>query len=117
MSWQVRVVGNRYVDSVRLMQVAQQLREHDGVTACEVLMGTPANLEALAALGADCSASPTDVVIAVDGAADALDAAERALADSAAAPTAAEEAQARTLPAAARRLADANVAVISVPGD
>jgi len=115
-SWEVRVVGNRYVDSVRLMQVAQRLRQQDGVTACEVLMGTPANLEALAALGADCSASPTDVVIAVDGPAEALDVAERALADSAA-PAAAEAAQARTLPAAARQLADANVAVISVPGD
>ncbi len=117
MSWEVRVVANRYVDSVRLMQVAQRLREQDGVAACEVLMGTPANLEALAALGADCHAAPTDVVIAVDGPAGALEAAERELADSAAAPATAEAAPPRTLPAAARALADANVAVISVPGD
>jgi FdrA protein len=117
MSWAVRVVANRYVDSVRLMQVAQRLRDRRGVSACEVLMGTPANLEALAALGARCQAAPTDVVIAVDGPADALDAAERELADSAAAPGVAEAAQARTLPTAARALADANVAVISVPGD
>ena len=35
--------------------------------ACEVAMGTPANLEALAALGASADAGPGDVVIAVDG--------------------------------------------------
>jgi FdrA protein len=117
MSWAVRVVANRYVDSVRLMQVAQGLRAHDGVRACEVLMGTPANLEALAALGADCRAAPTDVVIAVDGPAAALDAAERELSASAPEPTAAAAARVHTLPAAARQLAGANVAVISVPGE
>ena len=66
MSWEVRVIRNRYVDSVRLMQVAQAVRGHDGVARAEVAMGTAANLEALAALGCDC-ASPTDVVIAVAG--------------------------------------------------
>jgi FdrA protein len=117
MSWEVRVVPNRYVDSVRLMQVAQHLRAQDGVRACEVLMGTPANLDALAALGADCRAAPTDIVIAVDGPAAALGAAERELTASGAAPTAVEAARPRTLPAAARRLAGANVAVVSVPGE
>ena len=48
MSWAVRVVRNRYVDSVRLMRIAKDLREHG---RAEVAMGTPANLEALAALG------------------------------------------------------------------
>ena len=45
MSWNVRVVRNRYADSVRLMQVAQAVRARDGVRSCEVLMGTAANLE------------------------------------------------------------------------
>ena len=88
-SWAVRVVRNRYVDSVRLMEVAQGVRARDGVRACEVLMGTPANLEALAARGATADAAPGDVVIAVDadddGAAAALDGAERDLARLAAA--------------------------------
>jgi FdrA protein len=117
MSWAVRVVANRYVDSVRLMQLAQGLRAHEGVRACEVLMGTPANLEALAGLGAECEAAPTDVVIAVDGPAAALDAAERELSAATPEPTTATAAGVRTLPAAARQLAGANVAVISVPGE
>ena len=66
------------MDSVRLMKVAQLVRSYDGVTRADVVMGTAANL---AALGADVDASPTDVVIAVDGGGDgALDAAEAELA-------------------------------------
>ena len=64
MNWQVRVIRNRYVDSVRLMKVAQVVRSHDGVTRAEVVMGTAANL---AALGVEVDATPTDVVIAVEG--------------------------------------------------
>jgi FdrA protein len=104
----VRVVRNRYVDSVRLMKVAADLRSRDGVSACEAVMGTPANLKAL---GVDCDAGPSDVVLAVDGREDALDAAERALS---------AEADAVERPVAApRSLAgiDANVALISVPGE
>jgi FdrA protein len=118
MSWEVRVVPNRYVDSVRLMQVAQTLRSQDGVQACEVLMGTPANLEALSALGAAAEAAPTDIVIAVDGPAAALDAAERELATGAApGGDAGPVARPRSLVAAARELPGANVAIVSVPGD
>ena len=104
----VRVVRNRYVDSVRLMKVAADVRSRDGVTACEAVMGTPANL---AALGVECDAGPADVVIAVDGPEEARDAAERALT---------ETAEAAERPAAApRSLAgtEANVALISVPGE
>src|SRR5262245_42568576 len=106
MTWEVRVVPNRYVDSVRLMQVAQGLRSQDGVSACEVLMGTPANLETLAGLGASADAAPTDIVIAVDGPAAALEAAERELLAGAAAQTsdAGPAARPRSLPAAARAL-------------
>ncbi|MEA2322265.1 MAG: hypothetical protein QOD81_2115, partial [Solirubrobacteraceae bacterium] len=53
MSWQVRTLPDRYADSVRLMGIARTLRGRDGVAACEVAMGTPANLAALADLGAD----------------------------------------------------------------
>ena len=119
MSWAVRVVRNRYADSVRLMQVAQAIRSQEGVHACEILAGTPANLESLA-VAAD--AGPGDVVIAVDapdGADGALDAAERALASSAGGgePGAAAGAQPRSLGAAARRLDGANLALISLPGE
>ena len=67
MSWQVRTLPDRYADSVRLMGIARALRDHEGVSACEVVMGTPANLSALAALGASAEAGPGDVVVAVDG--------------------------------------------------
>jgi FdrA protein len=105
----VRVVRNRYVDSVRLMKVAADVRSQDGVVSCEAVMGTPANL---AALGVSPDAGPSDVVIAVDGPEEALDAAEAAL-------SAADEPAAEARAAAPRSLAgaDANVALISVPGE
>jgi FdrA protein len=105
----VRVVRNRYVDSVRLMKVAADVRSRDGVVTCEAVMGTPANLRAL---GIEADAGPADVVIAVDGPDEALDAAERAL-------SAADEPVTTERAAPPRSLAatEANVALISVPGE
>jgi FdrA protein len=105
----VRVIKNRYVDSVRLMKVAQLVRAYDGVTRADVVMGTAANLQAL---GADVDASPTDVVIAVDGGGDgALDAAEAELA----APP--DSGPVEIEPPRSLLRTDANVALISVPGE
>ncbi len=112
MSWVVRVVRDRYVDSVRLMKVAQGLRAHG---RAEVAMGTPANLETLAALGVRCEAGPTDVVIAVEGPESALDGAERELAAAAGPPAGPVGEPPRSLVAAARE-GDPNVALISLPG-
>lgn len=118
MTWAVRVVRNRYADSVRLMAVARDVRELPGVDGCEIGIGTPANLKVLDRLGASVDdASPADVVIAVDardGAGeDALDEAERAIAaapdDEGSAP---DRAAPRSLVAT-----DAGLALISVPGD
>jgi FdrA protein len=121
MSWHVRVVRGGYVDSVRLMKLAQGAREHAGVARAEIAMATPANLEALAGLGVSPDAGPADVVIAVDAAeADAIAVLDRTE-DELAAPGAAGERPAaaapRSLGAAARTLGDANVALISVPGE
>jgi FdrA protein len=124
-SWRVQVIPNRYADSVRLMAVARVLRDRDGIRACELAMGTPANLEALERLGAAADAAPGDLVIAVDadGAAadEALADAERALSappgDARPGGGAAAPARPRSLVAAARGLGNPNVAVISVPGD
>jgi FdrA protein len=104
----VRVVANRYVDSVRLMKVAQIVRGRDGVSACELVMGTPANLEQL---GLSVDATPADVVIAVDGPDEALDAAERELSQTAE-PGEVVEAAPRSL-----ATAEGEVALISVPGE
>ena len=105
----VRVVRNRYVDSVRLMKVAQDARSRDGVVACEAVMGTPANLRAL---GIECDAGPADVVIAVDGPEEALDAAERELS-----ATAESEHVAEAAPRSLASVDGANLALISVPGE
>jgi FdrA protein len=117
MTWAARVVRDRYVDSVRLMQVAQAVRGSDGVAGCELVMGTPANLEQLRARGVQCDATPADIVIAVDGSGDALDLAERELSAAPAAAASVETAPPRSLGAAARELGGANVALISLPGE
>ncbi|WP_037495795.1 hypothetical protein [Solirubrobacter soli] len=114
MSWSVRVVRNRYVDSVKLMKVAKDLRAHG---RAEVAIGTPANLETLAALGVTCDAGPSDIVIALEGPESALDGAEHDLTAPPATSDGPAEEPPRSLPAAARALTEANVALISVPGE
>ena len=119
-SWHVRVIANRYADSVRLMSIARAVRERDGVARCELGMGTPANLEALATYGAVAEATPGDLVIAVDAhdgaAADALAWAELEL-SSHERREVSERPRARSLATASRALDGANVALISVPGE
>ena len=122
MSWHVRVIANRYADSVRLMSIARAIRDRNGVTRCELGMGTPANLEVLAGYGAQVQATPADLVIAVEAhngaAADALAQAELELSStSQESSAAAARPRARSLAAAARELDGANVALISVPGE
>jgi FdrA protein len=115
-SWQVRTLPDRYADSVRLMGIARALRDHEGVSACEVVMGTPANLSALAALGASAEAGPGDVVVAVDGEdglGDTVLAEVQRLLVGGAAHSEAGPAPARTLAA----IEAANIALISVPGE
>jgi FdrA protein len=104
------------------MSVARDVRAMDGVNGCEIGMGTPANLEALAARGAHAESGPADLVIAVEApdgrAEEALRAAERALASPAlAGPAAAGPAPPRSLASAARGEGDAGLALISVPGE
>src|SRR6516225_10185028 len=126
-SWHVRVIANRYADSVRLMSIARAVRERDGVTRCELGMGTPANLGVLAGYGAQAEATPGDLVIAVDAhdgaAAEALAWAEQELSspsqsdDSTGGDGRLRRARPRSVAAAARELDGANVALISVPGE
>lgn len=129
MSWHVKVIANRYADSVKLMGIARGLRSRDGVAGCEMGMGTAANLEALEARGVEVSgAGPSDLVVAVDAdsediAQDTLKAAEGELstggADAAATSAGgkADREAPRSLVSARRRLSDPNVALISVAGE
>jgi len=126
-SWEVKVVANRYADSVKLMGIAREARERDGIDGCELAMGTPANLAVLGARGVRADAGPSDLIIAVqaadpDAARAAVAEAEAALAGGSgagAAPAGGGRARpaARSLVAAARRLERPNVALVSVAGE
>ena len=120
----VDVHRGAYADSVQLMSATRSMREQEGVGWAAALMGTPANLEVLAAEGfADAGlgeATAGDVVIAVraqsrDQARQALEAAGAALAGPASAG-ARPEAEPRSLQDAVGLLPDANIALISVAG-
>ena len=125
MSWHVKVVANRYADSVKLMGIARGLRERDGVTGCEMGMGTAANLEVLAERGVEAQAGPSDLIVAVrsdddeiaaetlEQAIEELSSRERAGGSS----QAAEREPPRSLISARRRLENPNVALISVAGE
>ncbi|HEV2776660.1 MAG TPA: hypothetical protein VGV90_13785, partial [Solirubrobacteraceae bacterium] len=128
MSWHVKVIANRYADSVKLMGIARGLRGRDGVDGCEMGMGTAANLEALEARGVEVSgAGPSDLIVAVDAdreevAQETLKAAEEELSSGGAAGGTSARGQAdreppRSLVSARRRLSDPNVALISVAGE
>ena len=128
MSWRVKVIANRYADSVKLMGIARGLRGRDGVEGCEMGMGTAANLEALEARGVEVSgAGPSDLIVAVnadaeDVAQETLEAAEEELSSGGAAAAGGRGAKPdrvapRSLESARRRLADPNVAIISVAGE
>ena len=124
MSWHVKVIPNRYADSVKLMGIARGLRERDGVSGCEMGMGTAANLEALAARGVEAQAGPSDLIVAVQADSDEVGAETIAQAEEelssgggAASGATAEREPPRSLVSARRQLADANVALISVAGE
>ena len=127
MSWHVKVIANRYADSVKLMGIARGLRSRDGIDGCEMGMGTAANLEALEARGVEVSgAGPSDLIVAVDAgdeevAQETLKAAEEELssggANAGAAAGKADREPPRSLESARRRLSDPNVALISVAGE
>jgi FdrA protein len=121
----VRVLHDRYVDSVELLALVRQMVDADGVVYGTALMGTPANLEALDLRGFSQSdigaATPNDLVLAViartDSLADTvLDDAERALAPKRSAKAGPDARELRSLHAALDEVPDANVAIISVPG-
>ena len=120
------VLPNLYKDSVTLMQVAARLREREGIEQASCLMGTPANLAQLgdAGLTVDAKPSPSDLLVVVRGEAAAcdaaLDAAKELLQSAGSGGTggSAEFVMPLTsLAAAFEQTPDADLALISVPGD
>ena len=121
-----KVFANLYKDSVTLMQFGAKLRERDGIAQASCLMATPANLAQLqdADLSIDTQASPSDLLVVVRGdpaacdeaiaAADAMLQAKGSAGDG--------DAAAFSLPLTSLALGveaqpDADLALISVPGD
>lgn len=115
-----------YHDSVSLMQVSRAVAGTDGISAAQVAMATDLNVEVLAGMGFDVpeGAGPNDLVVALRGASeDALHAGLAAVETELAGLRAGSRGGAglgealppRTIGSAARA-ADANLALISVPG-
>jgi FdrA protein len=131
MSHRVVVLKDRYVDSVVQMSASRAMMDVDGVEWAAAAMGTPANLDTLAGRGFDTGAveaTANDCFLAVDASDDAIDAAlevgRKALAGGAdgqrnggpAGAAAAERPRSFTEAIDAVGT-DANLAIVSVPGD
>jgi FdrA protein len=121
-----RIFANLYKDSVTLMQLGAQLRERDGIAGASCLMATPANLAQLtdADLAVDAPTSPSDLLVVVRGDATACDeaiAAAEALLKSTRATSGGGDAAfsmpLTSLALGVERAPDADLALISVPGD
>lgn len=115
-----------YQDSVILMRLASTIRSRPGIEEAAAFMGTPSNQAILdeAGLGTEegRKAGPNDIIVTVkvETDADAKAAFEAARALLTARQTEdgdAEEARPRTLDSALRRLPNANLAAISIPGE
>ncbi len=114
-----------YHDSVTLLQVSRTLAAVEGVHAAQVAMGTELNLDVLRTMGFDVpsSAGANDMVLALRAIDDDALARAREALETALTPTTGgtsrglgAQAPARTVGAAARRMPDANLALVSVPG-
>lgn len=116
-----RVIRDQYHDSVYLMRIGERLRVLDGVDGAGVVMATPANLQLLAEgelSVPDQEAGPNDVVVAVRGRADALDAALDLAEELIATPAA--ESQGRrfsTVGAALEASKELGLALLTIPGE
>ena len=121
-----RVFAGLYKDSVSLMQLGAKLRAHDGVEEASCVMATPANLAQLAdaGLAVDASFAPSDLLVIVRGEAKACAAAIDMAAEILQSAEAPGEISATSfaLPMSSlsqgiERAPDADLALISVPGD
>jgi FdrA protein len=118
------VKPNRYQDSVTLMQVAVRLRDLDGIEDASLTMGTQPNKEMLAEAGLltpeSDAAGPNDLIIAMRGTGEAVEAAQGQLEDllRAEIPASAERqaSEPHSLSAGLAALPDTNLVLISTPG-
>jgi FdrA protein len=120
------VKPDTYQDSVSLMLLSQQLTSLPGVNKVSVMMGTPANKDILRATGFSSSELDTaragDLVLGVDvedtiDVADIVGRAAEVLSDQARRSTASGLRPAHTLERALELAPDANLALVSIPGE
>ncbi|HWQ62611.1 MAG TPA: FdrA family protein, partial [Negativicutes bacterium] len=124
MTVHVEVRKNAYYDSVTLMALTQKMATLPGVAEAVAVMATPMNRDLLAGVGlltGDAEAAGADdLVVAIRADSDAACAEALTVFAGAADRRAADKKTAATfvsLDTAARHLPDANLAVISVPGE
>ena len=117
---------NTYQDSVSLMLVSQRLTTLPGVNKVSVMMGTPANKDILRATGFSSpelgSAQAGDLVLGVDiddttDVAEVVAKAEEALSNQVRLSTSSGIRSAHTLRRALEIVPDANLALVSIPGE
>jgi succinyl-CoA synthetase alpha subunit len=121
-----RVFRNLYRDSVALMQLSAKLGARARVRQASAIMATAGNLALLRESGlaaGEIAAGPNDLLVVLEGEADALDPAlDAAEAELTSAPPAVHDGGVRRLPPRSlemglKDLATANLALISTPGD
>lgn len=120
-----QVLASTYQDSVILMRISGQVRQHPGVREVALFMGTPANQALLQQAGlateAARQAGPNDLIVTVQAASDeeaagAVAAIKEMLQATRKAVESAAEFRPRSLASALRRMPDANLVAISLPG-
>ncbi len=121
----VLIRHDTYVDSVLLMSISRTMREAEGSEWAAALMGTEANLEDLRSQGFEddlASAGANDLVLAVradsrERAEAAISAGQEALGPRERPAGSPQELAPWSLAEAVSRLPDANIALVSVPGE
>jgi FdrA protein len=120
-----RVERGRYLDSVALMRVSRRLEALDGIEAAALMIGSPSNKALLAGAGLLAGegegATPNDLIVAVKArdersASQAMTQAQTLLLNSVP-ETGGSSTRLRSLSAALEALPQANLALISVPGE
>jgi succinyl-CoA synthetase alpha subunit len=120
------VLRNVYRDSVALMRLSREMESLEGIAQATAIMGTDNNKELLQQAGllddAGLAAGPNDLIVAFDAASpelepqvllwfrERLEAREQGL-------SAGQDYRPRSLEGAVRALPEANLAIISVPGE
>jgi FdrA protein len=121
-----RVERGRYLDSVALMRVSRRLEGLAGVEAAALMIGSPSNKALLRGAGLLAeegeTATPNDLIIALKAAdqpsgAQALESVDRLLSETQVSSSAESLPHARRLAGALELLPQANLALISVPGE